>query len=343
MRDLKLNAERRREEAESLIECKNKEIDEDETKRKQMETEIESLKRKKDDLDRKTKEILIELKLSETERKNLEKHHAECEKKRVEERQEMDVISRDRDVISHALTRREEELAMTYEKIKVQRSVLAQGQRDYEARTREIKALKINLSTQTHELEREQRRAREAETLEKEVRVLTRSLTREKAKVRALSEELENPLNVHRWRQLEGSDPNAFESIQKIQQLQRRLVQKSEEVTKLEKELEDKRIQSEALRKSAEKRVTEEEQTQMLRENQAILKEKSKHLKALRSELNAQIQKAEEYRLQAENYRSLLDDMKEQHFRQKKREFFAINYGDASSRACNAANDDNDL
>ena len=77
LRDLKLNAERRREEAESLIECKNKEIDEDETKRKQMETEIESLKRKKDDLDRKAKEILIELKLSETERKNLEKHHAE--------------------------------------------------------------------------------------------------------------------------------------------------------------------------------------------------------------------------------------------------------------------------
>ena len=33
LRDLKLNAERRREEAEGLIECKNKEIDEDETKR----------------------------------------------------------------------------------------------------------------------------------------------------------------------------------------------------------------------------------------------------------------------------------------------------------------------
>ena len=45
--------------------------------------------------------------------------------------------------------------------------------------------------------------------------------------MRALSEELENPLNVHRWRQLEGNDPNALESIQKIQQLQRRLVQKA--------------------------------------------------------------------------------------------------------------------
>ena len=283
-----------------------------------MESEIESLKRKKDDLDRKTSEILIELKLSETQRKNLEKHHAECEKKRVEERQELDVISRDRDVISHALSRREEELAMTYEKIKVQRSVLAQGQIDYETRTREIKALRITLSAQTHELERERRRAREAETLEKEVRVLTISITREKAKVRALSEELENPLNVHRWRQLEGSDPNAFESVQKIQQLQRRLVQKSEEVEKLEKELEEKTIQSEELRRIAEKRATEEEQTALLRENQAVLKEKSKALKCLRSELNAQIAKAEDYRQGMENYRCQLDDMKEERYRTKK-------------------------
>jgi len=77
-------------------------------------------------------------------------------------------------------------------------------------------------------------------------------------------------------------------------------------------------MQSEDLRRIAEKRVTEEEQTQMLRENQAILKEKSKHLKALRSELNAQIQKTEEYRLQAESYRNELDEMKEMHFRAKK-------------------------
>ena len=47
LRDLKLNAERRREEAESLIECKTKEIDEDEMKRKQMESEIEILKKER--------------------------------------------------------------------------------------------------------------------------------------------------------------------------------------------------------------------------------------------------------------------------------------------------------
>jgi len=49
--------------------------------------------------------------------------------------------------------------------------------------------------------------------------------------VRALSEELENPMNVHRWRKLEGSDPATFELVQKIHVLQKRLIEKSEEVS----------------------------------------------------------------------------------------------------------------
>lgn len=50
--------------------------------------------------------------------------------------------------------------------------------------------------------------------------------------MKALSEELENPMNVHRWRKLEGSDPTTFEMIQKIHTLQKRLIAKTEEVGK---------------------------------------------------------------------------------------------------------------
>jgi hypothetical protein len=48
--------------------------------------------------------------------------------------------------------------------------------------------------------------------------------------VKALSEELENPLNCHRWRKLEGTDPDTWEMLQKIQTLQKRLIKKTEEV-----------------------------------------------------------------------------------------------------------------
>ena len=63
-----------------------------------------------------------------------------------------------------------------------------------------------------------------------EVYQLQRELLQERTKVRALSEELENPINVHRWRKLEGSDPATYELVQKIHMLQKRLIEKSEEV-----------------------------------------------------------------------------------------------------------------
>lgn len=46
--------------------------------------------------------------------------------------------------------------------------------------------------------------------------------------MKALSEELENPDNTHRWRRLEGSDPGTYEMVQKIQALQKRLISKTE-------------------------------------------------------------------------------------------------------------------
>ena len=73
------------------------------------------------------------------------------------------------------------------------------------------------------------------ETLRNEVYQLQRALLQERTKVRALSEELENPMNVHRWRKLEGSDPATYELVQKIHMLQKRLIEKSEEV--VDKEL----------------------------------------------------------------------------------------------------------
>jgi hypothetical protein len=56
--------------------------------------------------------------------------------------------------------------------------------------------------------------------------VTLRVVVRGAVQVKALSEELENPMNVHRWRKLEGSDPATYEMIQKIQTLQKRLIAK---------------------------------------------------------------------------------------------------------------------
>ncbi len=69
-----------------------------------------------------------------------------------------------------------------------------------------------------------------AHFLRHELYHIQRELLKERTRCKALEEELENPMNIHRWRKLEGSDPSTYEMIQKIHTLQRRLIQKTEEV-----------------------------------------------------------------------------------------------------------------
>jgi ribosomal protein L29 len=42
--------------------------------------------------------------------------------------------------------------------------------------------------------------------LKKEINNIEKELLNEKNKVKALSDELNNPMNVHRWRKLEATD-----------------------------------------------------------------------------------------------------------------------------------------
>jgi len=77
---------------------------------------------------------------------------------------------------------------------------------------------------------------------------LQKELIQEKLKVKALSEELENPLNEHRCRQLSGTDPDIFEMKQKMQKLQRRLISKTELVVENEVAIQQKEKQIQDLR-----------------------------------------------------------------------------------------------
>jgi hypothetical protein len=77
------------------------------------------------------------------------------------------------------------------------------------------------------------------EEMKKEVLQLQKDLLQEKAKVKSLKTELENPLNVHRWRKLEGNDPSTLELINKIQSLQRRLIARKEDLVDRELSLQE--------------------------------------------------------------------------------------------------------
>merc|ERR1712178_250174 len=126
----------------------------------------------------------------------------------------------------------------------------------------------------------------QAENIEdhkKEVYHLQRELLQERTKVKALSEELENPMNVHRWRKLEGSDPAMFEMMQKVKTLQKRLIAQTEVAVEKDLAIQEKEKLYLEMQNLLSKQPGPEVVEAVGRQQQS-LKEKTKQMKAMAAE-----------------------------------------------------------
>jgi hypothetical protein len=148
-------------------------------------------------------------------------------------------VIKERDLLAAQLTRRDDELKLVYEKYKLQSSTLSRGEIQYRTRMEDITQLKAEIKRLKREKVLLQKSVANIEDLKKELHAAQRDLLHERTRCRALEEELETPMNVHRWRKLEGTEPAMFEKIQKIQTLQKRLIAKTEET--VEKEVRTRR------------------------------------------------------------------------------------------------------
>ena len=171
-----------------------------------------------------------------------------------------------------------------------------------------------------------------------------RQLMQERIKVKALSEELENPNNKHRWRKLEGSDPGTYEMLQKIQALQKRLILKTEEVVEKDLLIQEKdklyvelknilarqpgpeargasastshsRPQPASLNAHPRAQVAEQ-----LSIYQQGLRDKTKSMKAMASELNMYQAQVNEFKYEMERLTRELQGVKREYYEQKRRE-----------------------
>jgi FtsZ-binding cell division protein ZapB len=137
-------------------------------------------------------------------------------------------------VLGTQLIRRNDELSLLYEKIKIQSSTLNKGEIQYRERLEDIRVLRLEIKKLRREKAMLQTETQNVDSLRNEIFKLQRDTLRERTRVKVLEEELESPMNIHRWRKLSGSDPTTFELISKIQTLQKRLIMKTEEVVEKE-------------------------------------------------------------------------------------------------------------
>lgn len=243
----------------------------------------------------------------------------EADQERARMKKEYEVVVNERDILGTQLIRRNDELALLYEKVKIQQSTLLKGQVQYRDRVNEIRVLKVKLSDLKREVGVLRTSVQNITVLKREVHHLSRELLRERARVRALSEELETPMNVHRWRKLEGSDPATFEMIQKIQTLQKRLINKTEEVVEKDLAIKEKERMYLEL-KNILARQPGPEAAEQLSVYRSSLKEKTRQMKAMASELNMLHAQGNEYKYEIERLVRELNDMKRKYFETRRRE-----------------------
>jgi FtsZ-binding cell division protein ZapB len=233
-------------------------------------------------------------------------------------------------MLATQLTRRDDELKLVYEKYKIQQSTLSKGEVQYRSRLDDIRLLKMEIKRLKREKVILSKTVSNVEDLKKELHSAQRDLLRERTRCRALEEELETPINVHRWRKLEGTDPAMYEKIQKIQTLQKRLIAKTEETVEKEMILQQKEKEYLEL-KSVLARQPGPEVAEQLQVYQQAVKEKTRQLQSMASELNMFQAESTEYKYEIERLARELQDTKKRYFDTKRKELavrdrnFALN------------------
>lgn len=301
------------------IQAKEAALVKEQLEHQRVEKEKETLKAELQKMKQLAAESKAYVEAQEAEERKLLKIIAEADAERVRQKKELDQVISERDILGTQLVRRNDELALLYEKIKIQQSVLNKGEVQYNQRLEDIRVLKLEIKKLRREKAILQKSVANIEDLRHEVYHIQRELLRERTRCKALEEELDNPMNIHRWRKLEGSDPSTYEMIQKIHTLQKRLIQKTEEVVEKELLIQEKEKLYLEL-KHILARQPGPEVAEQLQIYQQTLKEKTKQMKAMASELNMYESQVGEYKYEIERIARELQEVKKKYFMQKKKE-----------------------
>ncbi|KAL6785405.1 FAP189 [Auxenochlorella protothecoides x Auxenochlorella symbiontica] len=235
-------------------------------------------------------------------RQELQATHARLagsEQARIRLERTLDAALRIRDGLAVQLVAQGSTVHSQHEKIRLQESALQRGHAQYQERLAEARYLRTQVSSSIHELSIAKGALASTSLMRKELQYLTRCLLQEQARVKALNEELDRPLNVHRWRKLAGTDPDAYELTLKVHALQKRLILKTEEVAQKELLLQAKEQTYQEL-KEAHARMPGTDAAEQSSIQQAVARDRAKQLKVITSQLAVANNQILEYKLEVE-------------------------------------------
>ncbi|KEG10985.1 Trypanosoma vivax [Trypanosoma grayi] len=185
----------------------------------------------------------------ESEAQQLAHLIAECDAEKSKYQSKFAALVNERNVLAAQLIRRNDELRLLYSKIRLQECSLEKSAIDYDRRVQTVIATRNELAELRLRCRIALVRLRYTEKLHRRKQTIERDLFTERQRCRALVDELQRPVHVHRWRRLEGNAPEVLDGIYKTQTLERQILQKHDTLVEKTKQLASRTAEYDAIRR----------------------------------------------------------------------------------------------
>ena len=209
----------------------------------------------------------------------------EAEAERARQTNELVRVVAEKNLLTAQNVKRSTELSGTYDKIRIQKSELGVRQSQFDVVVRQERRLQAELRQAVLKNNAVIAELKELDVVKRKYHKLERSLLSEETRTRAQFDELSRPMNLHRWRSLESSDPKRFEKLNQIQLLQREVIMKSDEMDEKELLIQEKEKVYVELKNIIARQPGTEVEEQILA-FQLVSKDKSKHLACMNEEIS---------------------------------------------------------
>jgi chromosome segregation ATPase len=202
----------------------------------------------------------------------------------------------DRDNLSSQLIRRNDEVSVLHEKIMILTTDMSKLEQKIQEKEDSLNNQGRAIQNLSRELKINQKFKEKSEAYSRELININKELLREKNLNKALTEEVEASEKLfHRWRKLEGIDPDSLELHYKISLLQKRLIGKTEECVEKEITIQDLTKELANCKQLANKKPLFEIEESIKKYKEALANQYNKN-KAIMNELSLYRNQAEEYK-----------------------------------------------
>ena len=198
---------------------------------------------------------------------------------------------------------------MVYAKIKAHWSILQRGESYYAEKATELRLLTKHVQDRQRKRHDSAVQMISIKDLQQPHLNLERKLLHERHKNKALRDKLERPINVHRWRILESSDPQRFEMLKAIHNLQKQIVLKTAEILEKDSLIQNKERAYIKLKKLLSRQHGHQAMDRLVAYKNN-LREKRDQMKAMMVELKMYQQQVATFRSEIDSISCILDTAK---------------------------------